>query len=246
MRSSGIIRGIWRRPILRRRDFLCVPNRSATSHIVFHGCCSMKNNVSGHPDGRKNGKNYVFRGRNRQKTVKTANSVDGIVKKRKKLQIPWTESSKNAENCKFRGQNHQKTEKTAFPHPGESQNHPFSAFPHPGESQNHPFFAFPHPGENQNHPFSAFPHPGESQNHPFSAFPHPGESQNLPFSAFPNLGKVKNAQNCISQLWERQNRPKTAFPNLGKGKNTPRRLLQKKILIWHLPRKPAHACFFAK
>ena len=30
----------------------------------------------------KNGKNRKFRGRNRQKTVKTANSVDGIVKKR--------------------------------------------------------------------------------------------------------------------------------------------------------------------
>lgn len=109
-----------------------------------------------HPDERKNGKNCKFRGRNHQKSTKTANSVGRIIKKRKKLRILWAESSEIAENCKFCGQNHQKTEKTGFPHPGENQNHPFSAFPHPGESQNHPFFAFPHPGESQNHPFSAF------------------------------------------------------------------------------------------
>ena len=75
--------------------------------------------------------NCEFRGRNHQKSAKTANSVDGIIRNRRKLQIPWTESSKNDENCEFRGQNHQKTEKTGFPHPGENQNHPFSAFPHP-------------------------------------------------------------------------------------------------------------------
>ena len=39
--------------------------------------------------------------------------MDGIIKKRKKLRIPWAESSKNGENCKFRGRNRQKTEKTA-------------------------------------------------------------------------------------------------------------------------------------
>ena len=64
----------------------------------------------------KNRKNCGFRGRNHQKTEKTANSVDGIIKKQKKLRIPWTESSKNGENCEFRGQNHQKTAKTGF-HP---------------------------------------------------------------------------------------------------------------------------------
>ena len=42
-----------------------------------------------------------------------AETVHGFIKKRKKLRIPWTESSKIAENCKFRGQNHQKTAKTA-------------------------------------------------------------------------------------------------------------------------------------
>ena len=113
MRSSGIIRGIWRRPILRRGDFLCVPKRSATSHIVFHGCCLMKNNVSGHPDERKTAKT-VFRGTpTGEKTEKTTYSVDGIIRNRRKLRIPWAESSKNGKNCKFRGRNHQKSLKTA-------------------------------------------------------------------------------------------------------------------------------------
>ena len=64
----------------------------------------------------KNSKNCEFRGQNHQKTAKTANSVDGIIKKQKKLRIPWAESSKNRKNCEFRGRNHQKTEKTGF-HP---------------------------------------------------------------------------------------------------------------------------------
>ena len=50
-------------------------------------------------ESSKNGENCKFRGRNHQKTAKTANSVGGIVKKRRKLQIPWAESSKIGENC---------------------------------------------------------------------------------------------------------------------------------------------------
>ena len=90
------------------------------------------------PVSSKNGKNCKFRGRNRQKTVKTANSVNGIIRNRRKLQIPWEESSKNSKNCKFCGQNHQKTEKTGFPHPGENQNHPKTAFPNLGKGKNTP------------------------------------------------------------------------------------------------------------
>ena len=116
------------------------------------------------PVSSKNSENCEFRGRNRQKTAKTANSVDGIIKKRRKLRIPWTESSKNSENCEFCGRNHQKTEKTGFPHPGENQNYPFSAFPHPGENQNYPFSAFPHPGESQNHSKTAFRGTPKSRN----------------------------------------------------------------------------------
>ena len=63
--------------------------------------------------------------RNRPREAKPATV---FFKKRKKLRIPWTESSEIAENCKFRGQNHQKTEKTGFPHPGESQNHSKTVF----------------------------------------------------------------------------------------------------------------------
>ena len=96
------------------------------------------------PFSSKNGKNCGFRGRNHQKSLKTANSVDGIIKKRKKLRIPWAESSEIAENCEFRGQNHQKTEKTGFPHPGESQNHPFSAFPNFGKVKNARKLCFRH------------------------------------------------------------------------------------------------------
>ena len=59
--------------------------------------------------------NCKFRGRNRQKTAKTVNSVGRIVKNRRKLQIPWAESSEIGKNCKFRGRNHQKTAKTTFP-----------------------------------------------------------------------------------------------------------------------------------
>ena len=49
-------------------------------------------------ESSKNGENCEFRGRNHQKTAKTANFVDRIVKKRQKLRIPWTESSKNGKN----------------------------------------------------------------------------------------------------------------------------------------------------
>ena len=87
-------------------------------------------------ESSKNGENCEFRGRNRQKTAKTANSVDGIIKKRRKLQIPWAESSEIAENCKFRGQNHQKTEKTAFPNLGKVKNSQKLRFPTLGKIKN--------------------------------------------------------------------------------------------------------------
>ena len=62
----------------------------------------------------KNGKNYVFRGRNHQKSLKTANSVGRIIKKRRKLQIPWTESSENGKNRLSSTDDERKTVKTAF------------------------------------------------------------------------------------------------------------------------------------
>ena len=120
-----------------------------------------------------------------------AKPATGFIKKRKKLQISWTESSKNSKNCEFRGRNRQKTAKTGFPHPGESQHYPFSAFPHPGERQNQPETAFPNFGKGK-------------------------ISQKL---RFPTLGKTKSPKKRVSQPWERQNQPKTAFPNLGKDKN---------------------------
>ena len=40
------------------------------------------------PFSSKNGENCKFRGRNRQKTAKTANSVGRIIKKRKKPAFP--------------------------------------------------------------------------------------------------------------------------------------------------------------
>ena len=52
-----------------------------------------------HPDERKNGKNCKFRGRNHQKSLKTANSVDRIIKKRKKPAFPTLGKVKNAKNC---------------------------------------------------------------------------------------------------------------------------------------------------
>ena len=66
-----------------------------------------------HPDERKTAKT-AFRGTpTSEKTEKTTYSVGGIIRNRRKLQIPWTESSKNGENCKFCGRNHQKSTKTA-------------------------------------------------------------------------------------------------------------------------------------
>ena len=66
-----------------------------------------------HPDERKTAKT-VFRGTpTSEKTEKTANSVDGIIRNRRKLQIPWAESSKNGKNYVFCGRNHQKSLKTA-------------------------------------------------------------------------------------------------------------------------------------
>ena len=101
---SSISRSI-RIPTSEKQQKLCfgAPRRAKNS----------KNCVSGHPDERKTAET-VFRGTpTSEKTEKTANSVDGIIKKRKKLQIPWAESSEIAENCKFCGQNRQKTVKTA-------------------------------------------------------------------------------------------------------------------------------------
>ena len=90
------------------RDFCnCMPENIRTRNTVIHI------SLNPHPDERKTAKT-VFRGTpTSEKTEKTANSVDGIIKKRKKLQIPWAESSEIAENCKFCGQNRQKTVKTA-------------------------------------------------------------------------------------------------------------------------------------
>ena len=104
---------------------LCGPSGSRNLPPVFAEIGLGKQNLP--PVSSKNGKNRGFRGRNHQKTAKTANSVDRIIKKRRKLRIPWAESSKNSKNCEFRGQNHQKTAKTGFPHPGESKNAPKTA-----------------------------------------------------------------------------------------------------------------------
>ena len=67
-----------------------------------------------HPDERKTAET-AFRGTpTGEKQQKLCFGAPRRAKKRKKLQIPWTESSEIDENCKFRGQNHQKTEKTTY------------------------------------------------------------------------------------------------------------------------------------
>ena len=49
----------------------------------------------------------------RQKQPSGGEKSRFFIGKRRKPQIPWTESAKNGENCKFRGQNQRKTAKTA-------------------------------------------------------------------------------------------------------------------------------------
>ena len=145
-----------------------------------------------------------------------------------------------------------KQEKQTFRGLGWIENENFHASEPSDEQNRPPFFAEMSVGSRKIAIFyrksekTGFPHPGESQNHPKTAFPNFGKVKNAQKQRFPTLGKSKTPENSVSQPWESQKCPKTAFPNLGKGKNTPRRLLQKKILILHWPREPARAFFFAK
>ena len=118
--------------------------------------------------------------------------MDGIVRKRRKRQIPRAESSENDENCKFRGQNRQKTVKTANSVDGIVKKRRKLRFPTLGKVKNRQKQRFPTLGK--------------------------GKITQKP--RFPTLGKTKSPENCVSQLWERQNHPKTAFPNFGKDKST--------------------------
>ena len=52
-------------------------------------------------ESSKNGENCEFRGQNRQKTAKTANSVDGIIKKRKKPAFPTLGKVKITQKLRF-------------------------------------------------------------------------------------------------------------------------------------------------
>ena len=49
-------------------------------------------------ESSENAENCKFCGRFHQKSLKTANSVGGIIRNRRKLRILWTESSKNGKN----------------------------------------------------------------------------------------------------------------------------------------------------
>ena len=95
-----------------------------------------------------------------QKTAKTANSVDRIIKKQKKLRIPWTESSKNGKNRLSSTDDERKTVKTAFPPRGKSKNTQKPRFPPEGKSKSSKNCVSPR-REKQNHPKTAFPPRGK-------------------------------------------------------------------------------------
>ena len=124
-----------------------------------------------------------------QKTEKTANSVDGIIKKRKKLRIPWTESSKNSENCEFRGRNRQKTAKTADSVGRIIKKRKKPAFPTLGKVKITRFLRFPTLGKDKITRFLRFPTLGKIK-----------ITQKLCFGA---PRRAKNGENCVSATAER-------------------------------------------
>ena len=175
----------------------------------------------------------------RQKQPSGGEKPQFFIGKRRKLQIPWAESSKIGENCKFRGRNRQKSAKTAFPHPGESKKSAKTTFPHPGESKKSAKTTFPHPGENRKTGKTAFHPRMTSGKREKERFRHGGkskslencasataESQKLLKTTFPprrkikitqkprfrHGGKSKSLENCASARAEKQNHPKTTFP----------------------------------
>ena len=110
-----------------------------------------------HPDGRKTAET-AFRGTpTSEKTEKTANSVDGIVKKRRKLRILWAESSEIAENCEFCGRNHQKSLKTANSVDRIIKKRKKPAFPTLGKIRITRFLRFPTLGKVKNAQKLRFP-----------------------------------------------------------------------------------------
>ena len=88
------------------------------------------------PVSSKNGENCKFRGRNHQKSLKIANSVDGIIKKRKKPAFPTLGKVKITQKPHFPTLGKSKMPKNNVSQPWESQKRPKTAFPNLGKVKN--------------------------------------------------------------------------------------------------------------
>ena len=86
-----------------------------------------------------------------------AKPATGFIRKRKKLRIPWTESSEIAENCKFCGRNHQKSLKTANSVDRIIKKRKKPAFPTLGKVRITHFLRFPTLGKIKISHFLRFP-----------------------------------------------------------------------------------------
>ena len=148
------------------------------------------------PVSSKNGKNYVFRGRNHQKSLKTANSVGRIIKKRRKLRIPWAESSKNGKN-------------RLSPPWGKSKSPVFCVSPPWGKSKS-PIFCVSPPLEKQTCPENRSSSADETQNHPFSAHRSQAKRKIARFLRVDSRRNAKSPVFCSSLASETQNHPFSA------------------------------------
>ena len=139
-----------------------------------------------------------------QKTAKTANSVDGIIKKRKKLRFGAPRRAKNSENCVSGHPDGQKTAKTAFrgtPTDRKQQKPRFGAPRRTENSEN----CISQPWESQKHPKITFPNFGKIKITRFPRFPPRGKIKITRFLRFPLEGKTKSPKNCVSPRREKQN-----------------------------------------
>ena len=153
------------------------PLGEAKPSTVFAEIGVRKQNLP--PFSSKNSENCKFRGRNHQKTAKTADSVDRIVKKRKKPAFPTLGKVKITHFLRFPTLGKSKTLKNCISQLWESKKHPKTAFPNFGKVKNIRKLRFPTLGktktpknsvsqlwERQKHPKTVFPPRPKNSNHP--------------------------------------------------------------------------------
>ena len=133
----------------------------------------------------------------RQKQPSGGEKPRFFIGKRRKPQIPWTESSENGENCVSSTDDERKTANSAF--------HPWMTS---GKREKLIIVGRRNTKNRKNCSSSA----DEMQNRPKTALPPGRKIKIIQKPRFRHGGKSKSLENRVSARAEKQNHPKTAFP----------------------------------